>query len=50
MPIIKSGLFEFKVLTNTALGESWEEQGHTIEGDPILRRRELYPYAAPEGV
>jgi len=39
-----------KVFTNTALGESWEEQGHTIEGDPLLRRRELYPYDAPEGV
>jgi len=39
-----------KVFTNTALAESWEEQGHTIEGDPLLRRRELYPYDAPEGV
>ena len=28
-----------KVFTNTALAESWEEQGHTIEGDPLLRRR-----------
>ena len=27
-----------KVFTNTALGESWEEQGHTVEGDPLLRR------------
>ena len=33
-----------KVFTNTALAESWEEQGHTIETDPLLRRRELYPY------
>jgi len=39
-----------KVFTNTALAESWEEQGHTIETDPLLRRREIYPYDAPEGV
>jgi len=39
-----------KVFTNTALVESWEEQGYTVEGDPLLRRRELYPYDAPEGV
>ena len=37
-----------KVFTNTALAESWEEQGHTIETDPLLRRREIYPYDAPE--
>jgi phage terminase large subunit GpA-like protein len=38
-----------KVFTNTALAESWEEQGHTVEGDPLLRRRELYSHDAPEG-
>jgi hypothetical protein len=39
-----------KVFTNTALAESWEEQGHTVEGDPLLRRRERDPCDAPEGV
>ena len=39
-----------KVFTNTALAESWEEQGHTIETDPLLARREGYKYDCPDGV
>ena len=31
--------------------KNWlKTQGHAIEGDPLLRRRELYLYDAPEGV
>ena len=39
-----------KVFTNTALAESWEEQGHTIETDPLLARREGYKHDCPDGV
>jgi phage terminase large subunit GpA-like protein len=40
-----------KTWVNTALGETWEEKGSTVEAGSLLERREAYgPDLIPEGV
>ncbi len=41
---------EMKAWTNTELGETWEEPGEHIDGDELVRRRELYEAEVPDGV
>lgn len=38
-----------KTFVNTSLGETWEEEGETIDGDGLLARREEYAAQVPEG-
>lgn len=39
----KTGDFSMmQVWVNTSLGETWEEVGHTVEGQPLFDRREHY--------
>jgi phage terminase large subunit GpA-like protein len=39
-----------KTWVNTALGETWEEQGDSVALDPLLARRETYAAPVPAGV
>lgn len=39
-----------KVWTNTEMGQTWEEDGETIEDDVLLERRETYDCEVPEDV
>ena len=42
---------ELKTFVNTALGETWEEQGETVEANALSKRVEVYgPDALPSGV
>jgi len=41
---------QFKVFTNTVLGETWEDRGEQMEEDVLLKRREEYPADLPDGV
>lgn len=38
-----------KTFINTSLGETWEEEGETVDGDGLLSRRERYAAQVPEG-
>jgi phage terminase large subunit GpA-like protein len=38
-----------KTWTNTVLGESWEEEGLTVDDGSLLSRREKYPAQVPAG-
>jgi phage terminase large subunit GpA-like protein len=44
------GAETLKVWINTALGESWEEQGDNADEDILVKRRERYGCQLPEGV
>ncbi|GHV06325.1 terminase [Clostridia bacterium] len=47
----KKGNIELlKVWTNTEMGQTWEEQGISIEVDELMARREMYNCEVPEGV
>lgn len=47
----KKGNIElFKAWTNTELGETWEEEGQTIEDSTLLKRRQKYNCEVPEDV
>jgi phage terminase large subunit GpA-like protein len=37
-----------KTWVNTSLGETWEEEGETVDGVGLYGRREKYPAAVPE--
>lgn len=39
-----------KVWVNTELGETWEEQGETVENDELFARREAYGEFVPQDV
>lgn len=39
-----------QVWVNTSLGETWEEQGESIDSSILFRRREHYPAEVPDGV
>ena len=39
-----------KVWTNTEMGQTWEEDGETVEDDVLLERREIYDCEVPEDV
>lgn len=39
-----------KVWTNTEMGETWEEEGETMDDDELLKRREKYNCEVPEEV
>lgn len=48
---VKKGNVELmKVWTNTELGETWEEDGETIEDEELMKRRENYNCEIPEAV
>lgn len=38
-----------KTFVNTSLGETWEEQGETLDHSALYRRREHYPAEVPAG-
>lgn len=44
------GTETLKVWVNTSLGESWEEQGDSLDYDILEKRRECYNCDLPEGV
>lgn len=44
------GRDRLRVWVNTALGETFEEQGDTLDADTLLRRREAYNCELPDGV
>lgn len=47
----KKGNIELmKVWTNTEMGETWEEEGETLEEDELIKRREYYGCEVPDGV
>lgn len=46
----KGNIEMMKVWTNTEMGETWEEEGETLEGDELLKRREYYGCEVPDGV
>jgi len=46
----KKGPEKLKVWTNTALGETWEEDGEQLEEDELFARSEYYSADIPEGV
>lgn len=37
-----------KTFVNTSLGETWEEEGETVDGEGLLARREQYAAPVPE--
>ncbi|QPA33423.1 phage terminase large subunit family protein [Thermaerobacillus caldiproteolyticus] len=39
-----------KAWVNTALGETWEEKGETVDNENLANRREFYGCDVPEGV
>jgi phage terminase large subunit GpA-like protein len=39
-----------KVWTNTSLGETWEEEGESVDKDMLLKRRETYGCEVPDDV
>lgn len=41
---------KMKVWINTALGETWEEKGKSVDEDSLLNRRERYSADLPDGV
>lgn len=46
---MKKGNVELmKVWTNTEMGQTWEEDGETIEDDELMKRREKYKCEVPE--
>ncbi len=45
----RGGTEQLKTWVNTALGETWEEEGQQVDGDNLLSRRETYPAPVPEG-
>ena len=48
---VKKGNVELmKVWTNTEMGQTWEEDGESIEDDVLLERRETYDCEVPEDV
>lgn len=47
----KKGNIELmKVWTNTEMGETWEEEGETLEEGELIKRREYYGCEVPDGV
>lgn len=46
----KGNLEPMKVWTNTDMAETWEEDGETIEGEKLMKRRENYNCEIPMGV
>ncbi|MCZ8520139.1 MULTISPECIES: phage terminase large subunit family protein [Paenibacillus] len=46
----KDGLESLKVWVNTALGETWEEEGESLAEDKLFERLEEYPHAVPDEV
>lgn len=46
----RSGIEELKVFVNTRLGETWEDQGDSVEEEIMEQRREYYDAEIPEGV
>lgn len=47
---VKKDPEQYKVFTNTVLGETWEEKGDIESEDFLLKRREEYTADLPEGV
>lgn len=48
---MKKGNVELmKVWTNTEMGQTWEEDGETVEDDELMKRREKYNCEVPEEV
>lgn len=48
---VKKGNVELmKVWTNTEMGQTWEEDGETIEDDELIKRREPYNCEIPDKV
>lgn len=46
----RKGTEALKVFVNTSLGESWEEEGTTLDEDVLVRRQEDYEAEVPDGV
>jgi phage terminase large subunit GpA-like protein len=46
----KRGNESLKVWVNTSLGETWEEQGDTLDAELFTKRRETYNCELPDGV
>jgi len=46
----KGDINPMKVWTNTELGDTWEEDGETIEDEELMKRREYYSCEVPMGV
>lgn len=48
---VKKGNVELmKAWTNTEMGETWEEDGETIEDEELMKRRECYNCEVPDAV
>lgn len=45
----RGGTEQIKTWVNTALGETWEDEGEQVDGDNLLARREEYDADVPEG-
>jgi phage terminase large subunit GpA-like protein len=46
----RMGKESLKVWINTSLGETWEEQGDTLDAELFTKRREVYDCEVPNGV
>lgn len=46
----RKGTEALKVFKNTSLGETWEEEGTTLDENALVRRQEDYEAEVPEGV
>ena len=46
----QKGTEALKVFVNTSLGETWEEEGVSLDEDDLLERQEDYTAEVPEGV
>jgi phage terminase large subunit GpA-like protein len=46
----RAGKDSLKVWVNTSLGETWEEQGDTLDAELFAKRRETYDCELPDGV
>lgn len=46
----KGNVEQMKVWTNTEMGQTWEEDGETLEDDVLMERREYYGCEVPEDV
>ena len=46
----KGNVQMMKVWTNTEMGQTWEEDGESVDDDELLKRREYYSCEVPEDV
>lgn len=46
----RKGTEALKVFVNTSLGETWEEEGTTLDDDALVKRQEDYGAEVPDGV